>query len=111
MRVISKGDPLFDAGQEQASLAILLIRQINDTLGDPNKDATEEEMTTAKSLLRAMSSVGVGLVNDHADQAMCGAAHIEASIFQLVHPYMPIEGVAMVIAEHGDTCAGCGEQH
>lgn len=111
MKLITDGHPLMDAGQDQATMAILAIRTMEATV-DSDAGPTDDEMHFAISLLTMLSRAGLGLAKGLGNESTVGVAMLEASQFQLDNPDLPIGGVGVMMMEPGDECPICdGERH
>lgn len=106
MKLITDGHPLMDAGQDQATMAILAVRTMEHT-SDCDEGPTDQEMHFAVSLLTMLSNAGLGLARGLAKESTVGVAMLEASQFQLQNPDMPIGGVGVMMMEPGDECPIC----
>lgn len=111
MKLITDGHPLMEAGQDQATMALLAVRTMEQTI-DSDEGPTDQEMNFAISLLTMLTRAGLGLARGLSNESTVGIAMLEASEFQLKNPDMPIGGVGVMMMEPGDECPICdGELH
>lgn len=106
MKLITDGHPLMDAGQDQATMALLAVRTMEQTL-ESDEPPTDTESHFAISLLTMLSNAGLGLARGLARESTVGVAMLEASQYQLQNPDLPIGGVGVMMMEPGDECPIC----